>query len=163
MGWKIAVKFAHDVRDLRGRSHRGTRLAAWYGMRIQHVVGLGLVVVISGSGCERERKQPPPAPPAATTVPRPAETPATVAPALDVVAVRALFKPLPSRFDTPDNPATPEKISLGRMLYFDPRLSKGQDLACASCHHLDDGGADTERFSKGHKGQLGGRNSPTGS
>ena len=130
-------------------------------MRIHHVVGLGLVAIISGSACERERKQPPPAPPAATTAPRPAETPATVAPALDVVAVRALFKPLPSRFDTPDNPATPEKISLGRMLYFEPRLSKAQDLSCASCHHLDDGGADTERFSKGHKGQLGGRNSPS--
>ena len=131
-------------------------------MRIQHGVGLALIVVVAGSGCERGRKQPPPPPPpGVSTTARPAETAATVAPALDVVQVRALFKPLPSRFDTPENPATPEKISLGRMLYFDPRLSKGQDLSCASCHHLDQGGADVERFSSGHKGQLGGRNSPS--
>ncbi len=35
-----------------------------------------------------------------------------------------------------------EKISLGRRLFSDKRLSPGGDIACSSCHRLDDGGAD---------------------
>jgi len=34
-----------------------------------------------------------------------------------------------------DNPYTPEKAALGKMLYFDPRLSGGQNMNCASCHN----------------------------
>lgn len=34
----------------------------------------------------------------------------------------------------PDNPATPEKIHLGRLLFFDPVLSGNKDVACATCH-----------------------------
>lgn len=75
--------------------------------------------------------------------------------------IRALFAPLPARFDTSANPATPAKIALGRMLYYETRVSKGRDLSCASCHDLAAGGADKERFSKGHLGKLGGRNAPT--
>ena len=91
----------------------------------------------------------------------PADAPRTVPSELDIAQVRTIFAPLPSRFDTPANPATPAKIALGRMLYFDPRLSKAQELSCASCHDLQRGGADTARFSKGHQGKLGGRNAPT--
>jgi cytochrome c peroxidase len=130
---------------------------AWLdGMRALPVVA---VIGISVIACKRERSHPvQPPPPAASLA---AEPPRTVAPELDVEAVRRAFEPLPSRFDTPANPATPEKIALGRMLYFDPRLSKAQDLSCASCHDLTRGGADVERFSKGHQGKLGGRNAPT--
>jgi len=113
--------------------------------------------IISSGACKRE---PPPPAPSATSSPV-TQTTRTVEPTLDMTQVRALFGPLPSRFDTPKNPATPEKIALGRMLYFEPRLSRAQDLSCASCHSLEQGGADTERFSAGHKGQLGGRNAPT--
>jgi len=43
---------------------------------------------------------------------------------------------LPSRASAPqDNPATPAKISLGRLLFFDPILSATKDVACATCHH----------------------------
>lgn len=128
-------------------------------MRIHRVVAFGLIAF--GFGCKRSSKQPPPTPPPATTTVRPAETTATVTPKLDFEQARTLFKPLPTRFDTPDNPATPEEIKLGRMLYFDARLSKAQDLSCASCHNLEKGGADVEKFSKGHKGQTGARNAPT--
>ncbi len=83
------------------------------------------------------------------------------APKLDRTQINALFAPLPARFDTRANPATPAKIALGRMLYFEPRLSKNQQLSCASCHDLSAGGADNERFSTGHAGKLGGRNAPT--
>lgn len=41
-----------------------------------------------------------------------------------------------------DNPGTPEKVALGRMLFFDPILSEGNDVSCASCHHPDFGFAD---------------------
>jgi cytochrome c peroxidase len=34
-----------------------------------------------------------------------------------------------------DNPYTPEKATLGKMLFFDTRLSRDQNLNCASCHN----------------------------
>jgi cytochrome c peroxidase len=46
------------------------------------------------------------------------------------------FLPLPERFDTPANPATDAKIALGRMLFFDRRLSENGHLACHGCHDL---------------------------
>jgi cytochrome c peroxidase len=52
-------------------------------------------------------------------------------------------------------------VTLGRMLYFDARLSKNHDLSCESCHHLAKYGVDNERTSIGHKGQAGTRNAPT--
>lgn len=124
-------------------------------MRVIHVLA---AIGLSFVACKRERARPSESPPAASL---PAEQPRTVRSELDLEQVRALFAPLPSRFDTPDNPATPPKIALGRMLYFDPRLSKAQELSCASCHDLARGGADNAQFSKGHKGKLGGRNAPT--
>lgn len=53
------------------------------------------------------------------------------------------FAPLPREVVSPaDNPSTPEKVALGRLLFFDPILSGGQDVACATCHHPDHGYAD---------------------
>lgn len=71
----------------------------------------------------------------------------------------ALFKPLPEWMG--DKKASKEMIDLGRMLYFEPRLSKNHDISCNSCHDLLTGGDDGNPTSPGHKGQLGGRNSPT--
>jgi cytochrome c peroxidase len=60
-----------------------------------------------------------------------------------------------------DNPITRAKIELGRQLYFDRRLSKGNEVSCADCHHPDKGyGFDTQ-FGVGIQGQKGDRNSPT--
>jgi cytochrome c peroxidase len=53
------------------------------------------------------------------------------------------------------------KIELGRMLYFDARLSKSQTVSCNSCHPLSDYGVDGKPVSVGHAGQRGTRNSPT--
>jgi cytochrome c peroxidase len=47
------------------------------------------------------------------------------------------------------------------MLYFDARLSKNHDISCNSCHDVSGAGVDNLQFSRGHKGQLGDRNSPT--
>jgi cytochrome c peroxidase len=71
------------------------------------------------------------------------------------------FLPLPERFDTPTNPASDAKIALGRILFFDPRLSENGRLACSGCHDLAAYGADGRRVSPGHVGQPGRRNSPT--
>ena len=72
-----------------------------------------------------------------------------------------LFAPLPDVIPSADNPLSEEKIALGRMLYYDTRLSKSQELSCNSCHKLNAYGVDNEPTSEGHKGQRGDRNSPT--
>src|SRR5882724_268495 len=71
------------------------------------------------------------------------------------------FSPVRASIESPQHPLSDEKIALGRMLYFDKRLSKNQDLSCNSCHRLDTYGVDGEATSRGDKGQLGARNSPT--
>jgi len=85
---------------------------------------------------------------------------------LDLADMKNNFGTLPAKYEaksgeTDTNPLTPEKVELGRMLYFENRLSKNQDIACNSCHLLDKFGVDGTKVSKGHKGQLGGRNAPT--
>ena len=80
---------------------------------------------------------------------------------LTAEAAASQFKPLPPVFESPANPITDEKVALGRMLYFDKRLSKNQDLSCNSCHLLDKYGVDSQVTSLGHKKQRGERNSPT--
>lgn len=75
---------------------------------------------------------------------------------------QALFKPIPKTPPAIDhNPVTPEKVALGAMLYFDPRLSRSGLISCNTCHNLGLGGADFQETSIGHKWQKGGRNSPT--
>lgn len=60
-----------------------------------------------------------------------------------------------------DNPITPEKIELGKMLYFEPRLSESGIISCHTCHNLSLGGTDRIPTSLGHDFQTGGRNAPT--
>jgi cytochrome c peroxidase len=74
----------------------------------------------------------------------------------------AAFKPLPSTTPaTKDNPATKEKVELGKALFFDPRLSASGVFSCNSCHNLATGGDDNLETSIGHGWQKGPRNSPT--
>ena len=60
-----------------------------------------------------------------------------------------------------DNPITREKIELGKMLFFDPRLSASGVISCNTCHNLGTGGDDNLPTSVGHGWQKGPRNSPT--
>ncbi len=60
-----------------------------------------------------------------------------------------------------DNPYSPEKEELGRLLYYDKRLSSDNTVACASCHAPESAFTDGKAFSSGIKGQLGGRSAPT--
>jgi len=69
---------------------------------------------------------------------------------------------LPTKAPAPaDNPTTTEKVSLGKMLFHDPRLSSSGTVSCASCHNTMLGGEDNRGGSVGVEGQVGGRSAPT--
>lgn len=53
--------------------------------------------------------------------------------------------------DNPKNPITKAKVKLGKMLYFDPRLSKSGIISCNTCHNLGMGGVDGVSAAVGHK------------
>lgn len=58
-------------------------------------------------------------------------------------------------------PQNENKVELGKMLFFDPRLSKSGFISCNSCHNLSMGGTDNLQTSIGHNWQQGPINSPT--
>ncbi len=76
--------------------------------------------------------------------------------------LRIFFKPLPEKMPGSSND-TPEKVALGKRLYFERGISLTKTQACNDCHRLDgnQAGVDYEATSKGAKGTLGTRNSPT--
>lgn len=77
-------------------------------------------------------------------------------------ALAAQWQALPETAPAPaDNPTTPEKVELGKMLYFDPRLSSNGTVSCFSCHNVMEGGDDHRATSIGVHDQAGGRNAPT--
>ena len=64
-----------------------------------------------------------------------------------------LRRPLPPIPARPDNPVTPERVALGRLLFFDPVLSGANDESCATCHHPDLGLADGRGLAMGRGGK----------
>ncbi|MET0090165.1 MAG: cytochrome-c peroxidase [Candidatus Thiodiazotropha sp.] len=87
----------------------------------------------------------------------------TIACCLSVgTALAGSWQALPKSAPEPaDNPTTPEKVELGKMLFFDPRLSSNGTVSCFSCHNVMEGGDDHRSTSIGVHGQAGGRNAPT--
>ena len=89
---------------------------------------------------------------------------ALIAPAFAIFAADpALEVPLgllPIRFPK-ENPYTPEKRELGRLLYYDKRLSADGTVACATCHAPENSFADSKSVSSGIRDQKGGRSAPT--
>lgn len=75
---------------------------------------------------------------------------------LDRAIGREPILPLPAPPSLP-----PEKVLLGKKLFHDPRLSRDNSIACASCHDLNKGGADQARYSVGVNGATGDVNAPT--
>jgi cytochrome c peroxidase len=79
-----------------------------------------------------------------------------------MTAAQARFKPIPTTPPAlPGNPASPARVELGGMLYFDPRLSASHAISCSSCHNVGLGGVDAQETSIGHGWQRGDRNAPT--
>ena len=68
----------------------------------------------------------------------------------------AVFVPAPA-----DNPSTPEKVALGKKLFFDKRLSLDGTVSCASCHDPHKAFSDQLTTSVGIKGQRTERNAPS--
>lgn len=89
-----------------------------------------------------------------------------VSPALADEELRALandlFDPIPlTTPDLPNNIITRDRVDLGAMLFFDPRMSRSGLFSCQSCHNVGLGGVDGLETSIGHGWQAGPRNSPT--
>ena len=70
----------------------------------------------------------------------------------------AAFKPIPALPpEQKGNPSNPAKVELGKMLFFDPRLSSSWLISCNTCHNLGLGGVDALETSIGHQWQKGPR------
>lgn len=66
------------------------------------------------------------------------------------------------KFENPaDNPLTQEKIALGRLLFFDKRLSRNETVSCATCHVPAFAFTDQKTVSEGVEGRKTQRNSPS--
>ena len=74
---------------------------------------------------------------------------------------QAIFKPLPKDMASPDNPLTPARIKLGRMLYFEARASVDGTVSCARCHQPALFGADALPKAIGAEHRPNPRNAPT--
>ncbi|PCJ18072.1 MAG: cytochrome C biogenesis protein CcsA [Candidatus Cloacimonadota bacterium] len=71
---------------------------------------------------------------------------------------QAIFKAIPSSYkalndliDNPNNRLSKDKLKLGKMLFFEPRISKSGLISCATCHNLSLGGVDGLSTAVGHK------------
>ena len=60
-----------------------------------------------------------------------------------------------------DNEPTAERVELGKMLFFDPRISRDQNMSCATCHNPSLGWSDGLAKGRGFKSNLLGRASPS--
>ncbi|MFT3884163.1 MAG: cytochrome c peroxidase [Flavobacteriales bacterium] len=60
-----------------------------------------------------------------------------------------------------DEPLTEAGVALGKALFFEPRLSMGNGISCASCHRPDKAFSDTVALSIGAHGRTGFRNAPS--
>lgn len=68
--------------------------------------------------------------------------------------------PISNQDNTPvNNPITDAGATLGRVLFYDKRLSANQTISCSSCHQQTAGFSDPRKFSVGFEGGLTGRNS----
>ena len=79
----------------------------------------------------------------------------------ELEVVKNMFEPLGDIPIPEDNPMTDEKIELGKMLYFDNRLSGNNQMSCMTCHIPTAGYGDNLKTFNGFEGAVGTRNSPT--
>jgi len=118
-------------------------------MRTRSLLVAAVLVALSvgAAACQQEAAKP-----AASSVPPPVSVER---------AALAPFSALPDAVPAAGGSPSADLVALGRMLYFEPRLSRSQLISCNTCHNLATYGVDNEPVSDGHKGQKGDRNSPT--
>jgi len=146
--------------------------------RLQHLLPLCLAFCFACEGLETGAETPAPTAPEGTapttadptepTTPDPIEVADLPAPTLPD-RLLSYAHDLPAHFrtatlqgfdNTPtDNPVTDAGATLGRVLFYDRRLSKNGSTSCASCHPQDSGFSDTVARSEGFEGGLTRRNS----
>jgi len=103
---------------------------------------LALALLVFAASCASNTEKPAPA---ASTAP---------APTPDVGPLGEMAIP-------PDNPITPDKVELGKKLFFDTRLSKTGNMSCETCHQPDKGWADGKLLSARFDGSMNTRHTPT--
>jgi cytochrome c peroxidase len=74
---------------------------------------------------------------------------------------QTLFRPLPETLGTPELPSSPERVALGKMLFFDPRWTIEGNVSCATCHQPALYGTDALPKSIGVQHRTHRRNAPT--
>ncbi|HAM50699.1 MAG TPA: cytochrome-c peroxidase [Nitrospiraceae bacterium] len=81
----------------------------------------------------------------------------------DALIKRALqvLGPLPASMPSEENPITPEKVRLGKILFYEPRISLDGTVSCSKCHPIALYAADGLRKSVGHNCTENPRNDPT--
>lgn len=130
--------------------------------------------VLLAAGCKHEEAARKDEAPTAAQLPAQPAKPASTDPSIQAGAPRleppptllspALQHPpqgLPPVEDSQDNPTTPEKATLGYMLFFDKRLSQNDSMACAGCHLPAKAWTDDRPVSPKVGGALNKRNAPT--
>ncbi|MGM0576432.1 MAG: cytochrome-c peroxidase [Myxococcota bacterium] len=130
-------------------------------MRSTTLIASLLLASLAIAGCKEEAAEPTEEK-KADKAEAPGDEPEEAGPSASIDAERLkVFEELPEEFATEDNPITPEKVELGRMLYYETRLSKSQEISCNTCHLLDEYGVDHLPTSRGHEDAEGPRNAPT--
>ena len=74
---------------------------------------------------------------------------------------KSLFGPLPKTIESKENPITPDKVALGKMLFYDTRISVDGTVSCFKCHWINLYATDGLKKSIGNNYKLNPRNSPT--
>lgn len=120
-----------------------------------------VLVLVLASACDKKPDVAPPPANEIPTTPTPGVQPEAPKGRAFDPAQLLVFAPLPEKIERPDNLLTDDKVALGKQLYFDARLSKGQDVSCNSCHDVTKSGADDVPVATGTKKEKGTRNTPT--
>lgn len=120
-----------------------------------------LAVAGSLAGCKEPEKKPVQAQAVvdAGAAEKPAEEPLVELP--PAPALPAKLAGLADLRDSTDNPMTPEKVQLGRMLFYEPRMAKDESMACISCHPTDHGWASAAAKDAKVGGAMNKRNTPS--
>jgi cytochrome c peroxidase len=124
--------------------------------KILSVTGLAILL----AACDKQPKEETSATPKAEPILAAAVAPSSAPKEVSERVLRR-FAPVRARIEGEKSPALEDRVALGRMLFYETRLSKSQSISCNSCHRLDNYGVDNETTSPGHDGARGKRNSPT--
>jgi cytochrome c peroxidase len=140
---------------------RSCHLSSWLSGAAALVIA-GLIILQGGCG-QPSQQQPAPSPRVSVpAAPSPvAEKPGEPTPPAEEAFVITPPLGLPPVPVPADNPMSRAKVELGKMLYFDTRLSADGTISCATCHDPQKAWAEDRPTSLGFKGQLGPVNSPT--